>query len=136
MRGRCYMTREQILAMQPGRELDVLVAEKVFKKTIMRERRPNGEVYMNRELENVYIPVPYYSTDLSTAWEVLDKVTNKRHTWELANTLYSDKREEFDLTIFLWSSTVALEADDNASVTADTIPEAICKCALLAVLHG
>lgn len=57
--------------MKPGRELDALIAEKV-----MRWNREHDEcglppgVYGSDNIQ----PFPHYSTDISAAWEVVEKI--------------------------------------------------------------
>lgn len=53
------LTRESIMSMEPGRELDALVAANVF-----------GWHY------GTYHPeLRHYSTDISAAWEVVDRMS-------------------------------------------------------------
>jgi hypothetical protein len=94
------MTRDEILAMKPGRELDALVAEKVFGWTYWRSKHghwiidtPDGRHfeplfgkvrnYDPETSERLPDPnwwdglsdeLPYYSTDIAAAWEVVARL--------------------------------------------------------------
>jgi len=57
------MTRDEILAMKPGRELDALIAEKV----------------MGWSWGIIGDLIPAYSTDISAAWEVVEEMGDCLH---------------------------------------------------------
>jgi hypothetical protein len=88
--------------MKPGRELDLLVAEKV-----MGYKRNHG----------VHGNVPFYSTDLAAAWEVVEKM-KKNYGFELS----------WFMAIKKWKVCIGL-----ASIATDTIPHSICLAALAAL---
>ena len=111
------MTRDEVLAMKPGRELDALVAEKVMGWKV-------AQVFDLKDTDGTNIAngitpysigqrVPHYSTDIAAAWEVVGKFE------------YIDVRRFKDH----WGCTVY-----GQTVTGKTAPEAICKAALLAVM--
>jgi len=104
------MTRDEILAMEPGRELDALVAEKVMGWTHYREEW--GGVVPDS--------ISHYSTDISAAWEVVEKMGPFT---QLTADIYNG------ITVWHCSFSVV------DSVDAVTAPEAICKAALLAALE-
>ncbi|MNI36911.1 hypothetical protein D3C73_909790 [compost metagenome] len=118
------MTREEILAMEPGRELDVLVEKYVFGNQIS---------WMQDEYSD---PVPvagvhgyiidHYSTDISAAWEVVEKLQESH--------LYTDIRTCADF-YEVWI-TIHREGNQTETFASPKLPEAICKAALLAVLEG
>ena len=118
------MTRDEILAMEPGRELDALVMRIVFKA----EKKDIGdECYWVSEVNGEEVCWPRWfspSTDIAAAWEVLEKFFWVQVT---ANPPH------------IWKATV-ITSPANGSVTASakgyTAPEAICKAALLAVEGG
>ncbi|MBB6694396.1 hypothetical protein H7B90_23650 [Cohnella xylanilytica] len=63
------LTRESIISMEPGRELDALVAANVF-----------GWHY------GTYHPeLRHYSTDISAAWEVEEKMDTDELFWRYTN---------------------------------------------------
>ncbi|MFD1776978.1 BC1872 family protein [Paenibacillus rhizophilus] len=101
------LTREEILAMEPGRELDELICNQIF------------------ELEMV--AHVHYSTDISAAWEVVGKldyeVTVKKYE-AMSGYRYWARVNGADPNRF-----------DEKIANCKTAPEAICKAALLAVLN-
>jgi hypothetical protein len=106
------LTREKILAMEPGRELDALVAEKIFG-------------VKNPDLR--WSP----STNISAAWEVVEKMS-KTYFSEMAMT-------ELEDGAWGWMARFILVLNEPYTVngyraTAKTASEAICKAALLAVM--
>jgi len=144
------MTKEEILKMQSGREMDALVAEKVMKfyvewhwckqdpecgdwypveykskEQIEKERKNNWykpEKHPCLRFEDpqthefrAWEVVDFYSTSISAAWEVWEKIKEDKKLW--GNFL----RALFDVT-------------DNA-VLYRLNPEIICRAALLAVME-
>lgn len=102
------MNEQQINELQAGKELDALVAEKVFGyKTHGNFREANG----------IRILIKSYSEDISAAWEVVEKMLHMEFSVPMPetskfNSLLMNKRWIWDIT-----------------------PEAICKAALLAVME-
>ncbi|MBA7499340.1 hypothetical protein ES704_02080 [subsurface metagenome] len=94
------MTKEEILAMKAGRELDVLVSAKVM------------EHRMEHRIEK-------YSTDISAAWLVVEKLSN----------LIFDLRKVYQNTD--WCASFEGNVAEGKKA-----PEAICKAALLAKLEA
>lgn len=118
--------------MNPGRGLDALVAEKVMGLTVQHCAgyvAPNGVdttfiqlgyVKHASEMQTTY--VPYYSTDISAAWEVVEKL--------------APKEDEFRITRYhLQEWSCVFEFFNQSAVSADTAPMAICLAALKAVGH-
>jgi len=107
------LTREQILAMPAGRELDALVRKHVFGWSLIgdgRSKSPDG--YQIRS-------IPDYSTDIAAAWEVAEKF----ETIEVKR-FHTDKGLWFcEIKEKIWHRSYGA-----------TAPEAICKAALLAVM--
>ena len=116
--------------MPAGREMDSLIAEKIFgwKNLAWKEAKryadklgdwysprgwygngPNGESYFTK----------HYSTDMGDAWEVVEKLCQ----------MCSD----FSLTE---GYNAAFLADDWVVSTAETMPLAICRTALKAIMGG
>lgn len=116
------MTRDEILKLEAGRELDALVAEKVmgYPKEIISingsVKSPNGD-WMVREIDE-------YSTDISAAWEVAEKL----------GSFWIDHTVS-DLGIDVEFFTSLDHSKERLVATADTAPLAICRAALLAVME-
>lgn len=121
--------------MQPGRELDALIAEKVMGITKLSHRpldanemcrrcfRPAGQ---GDNLPASCVAQPY-STDIAAAWEVVEKLDlfGKRDMF-----IYKNWRGKYSI-----DETVdaGMGTRDIAIAEADTAPQAICLAALKAV---
>lgn len=146
------MTREEIMAMKPGRKLDALVAEKIMGLRVVAHDWPCGRdpefgdyeaaSFWEEEMEErgpVYVPedgswppkylldvkahyayvepVPFYSTDIAAAWQVVEKMITDKGL--------------FCLTIDDESDGFWCHFGNCAHEAYGTAPEAICKAALL-----
>ena len=127
------MTRDEILNMPAGREMDALVAEKVMGWTNPRIT-PSGRFRITPPMGGKYhggqMP-PKYSTDIAAAWQVVE--------WLM---------ERGDVFVEYWSDGEWFVADKPVGVRQDattamcdgkatgemSAPLAICRAALLAVM--
>ena len=109
------MTKEEILAMKAGRELNIRIAEDVMGyKFIEDEIFGDMEGYGN----SLYNPLRAYSEDISVAEHVIDKLKDYNPKVEFNH--YTEK----------W------EADFGYGIVSTTnAPETICKAALLAMVE-
>lgn len=117
------MTKEEILTMKAGEELDKLVAEALGD---VSEVTGSDKCYRHFQENPAYggwsIPAPV-STDISAAWQVVDRLVDSvRH-------YMFDLRKVYVNT--LWEA--SFQGRVAQGVTA---PEAICKAALLAELDS
>jgi hypothetical protein len=114
------MTREEILAMPAGRELDALVAEKVIglsDENLFLIAQAKGPHTFDKDGFTVgWCP----STDISAAMEAAEKFDS----WEVTKMLVGIRN---------YKSIV--NDNPNSVAYADTAPEAIAKAALLAVME-
>lgn len=116
--------------MNPGRELDALVAEKVMGLLVSRDSAWERayeqeddlvETTQDRRLRRTLQP---YSTDIAAAWEVVEKLELLDRGWQLCQSQrgwgigHSSVGDEWD-----WV------------VRAKTAPHVICLAALKAVGH-
>lgn len=103
--------------MNPGRELDALVAEKVmgWRK---RETPPGGHIWIDKD-NLAYVPgeLPRYSTDIAAAWEVVEKLNNL------------DFSIEYEREIKIWRASF----EQGIPALEREAPLAICFAALNAV---
>lgn len=106
------MTREEILAMKPGRELDALVF-----KFVMGGHIPKPPFRAN---------FMKYSSDITAAWGIVERFKSKGYLFSLKNLVGGNY--EFTLTDWVGKC-------DIYSAQGDTPQEAICKAALYAVTH-
>lgn len=99
--------------MKPGRELDALIAEKVMGLITDLDRQTVWDVY-----EKPGYPLPHYSTDIASAWLVVEKLD-----LHLELLTYKKKSKTEWCAIF--------DIDDEG--WGATAPHAICLAALKAV---
>jgi len=127
------MTREEILKLEAGPELDRLVAEKVIGWEEGKDFDCSGEgtlihyPFRNRVLSKKWSP----STDIAAAWEVVRRVFELKPT--LGFVLFTDisghcRAAFYDILEYIDQVVPVSEIDD-----AETVPLAICRAALLAV---
>lgn len=137
------MTRDEILNMPAGREMDCEIAKHVLSKepTLVKEIEGylfgekitlRGDFTVRREWVDAgdyTIPVdsggtdrlPGYSTDIAAAWQVVENLKHKCFYFEI------DKTQKY----------FCLFCDDlDYAVIADSAPLAICRAALLAVMEN
>lgn len=110
------MTRDEILNVVASRDLDALISVKVFGKL------------PSFALDNF----PHYSTDISAAWEVVEKLRDPSDD-EPDFWVITDEGKKNGWTV----SSYWAHHDgniDNFHIRADTAPLAICRAALLATI--
>ncbi len=112
------MTRDEILAMKPGRELDALVAERVLGYKVV-DVLPQGITYMAGKRKR-WIKNPNYSTGVAAAWEAVEEMNDCLHLREHGE----EGRWEANFCGY-----------PGSRAHGATAPEAICKAALLAVME-
>ncbi len=138
------MTKEEILAMEAGPELDALVAEK-----IMNHPRPD---FIPEDALDLYLagtPIHYdswtcvcrydegdtpkwvpdpYSTDISAAWPVVEEWT-KRNKPISIEVIYDCGA--YETKIETWNDGKKGWNEPILSGSCEAAPEAICKAALI-----
>lgn len=120
------MTRDEIMQMEAGSEMDVLIAKKVMHWY----SDPDVPYYDSVEADGViHISRKWSpSTDIASAWEVVEKLKSDGHELYISTTY-----GQFDCTIVDDNG----EPDENHSLTMlgaaheETAPLAICRAALL-----
>jgi hypothetical protein len=123
------MTRDEILNMPAGREMDALIAASVMGWVNVSEVRPNllTDVIGKPPDFDYKDIVPHYSTDISVAWGIIDKsecyiIDNQVSQEESVDGI---KRVNAQVFIGRWGY-----------AEAETAPLAICRAALLAVVES
>lgn len=114
------MTREEVLAMESGRDLDKLIAEKIFGREF--ESFPMGDCFYDG---NGWVMADRYSTDISAVWEVVEKFP-----------LSMIERVEvfvgnITVNVTLYPST---ESEKSYTASSNSFGLSTCRAALLAVL--
>jgi len=119
------MNKEEILATKPGsdRKLDSLVHEQIMHRTI-----PTDHDITSRFCDCV----PRYSTDISSAWEVVEEMKDKG--WQF--TLYTGIDLESDYCGGSKVNAVFSKPKHYIKAGVDATPEAICKAALITKLDA
>lgn len=106
------MTIEEMLALDPGRELDAHIAVMVMG---FKEVTIVGNHYFTDPIDT---SLKEYSTDIAAAWEIVSKLKDK-----------------FDVSVYTdQNGMYAAEINFYVVDDCETAQEAICKAALLAVL--
>ena len=134
------MTRDEIMTMEPGRELDTLVVELVMGWTRKEfpGQDPNSlwndefifkamqaEGFTHDDGTGEWIRVPPYSTDIAAAWTVVEKLATIEGPVSVCWGIYATNDDK---------ATVTTMFGPGPSIRAETAPLAICKAALLAVM--
>lgn len=112
------MTRDEILNLPAGRELDALISVQLFG---VREFLDEDDAYYLGE-NQMPVRLPDYSTDIAAAWEVVEKLKNVSGA-----TIGVRVHPTAGYSINVY------QLGMNYWPTADTAPLAICRAALLVV---
>ena len=128
------MTRDEILAMEPGREMDALVAEVVFGRPPAYYHCPhfdeNGRMLAFCACPNL----PRHSTDIAAAWQVVEKLYDDG--WIVSvGTLAQEPRGYRCELCNMWEDEFE-KCPTDIEANGSTASEAICKDALLATLEA
>jgi len=124
------MSKNEILAMEPGNKLDALIAEKIIGFKIYQG---HGKKYIDGLSISA---IPEYSKSIAAAWEVVEKMyelgfkycINILDDWRFEKPTQHCCFAESDYTDGLYIK------DSNCfHAYGDTTAEVVCKAALLAV---
>jgi len=121
------MTRDEILAMEPGPELSILTAEHVLDKP--RQKPGHGPCCTCQTCGYHHDDcVCWLSENLEEAWEVVEKMVAVGHDVSITTALETG----------IWVVDVARYDKQglNLARAYGLVPEAICKAALLAVMDA
>lgn len=120
------VTREEILAMAPGPELDELVRGGVFRWVFTD----------NRDFCGILLPPadpptpPPYSTDIAAAWQVVEKMREKGFRY-----FHQEYTDGLYCVFVRYGSTIDDTPFTISQWDANRTPEAICKASLLCVME-
>jgi hypothetical protein len=134
------MTRDEIMLMEAGRELDALVSRKVMNvKPVIVELYSEFDDTRNYVDVGDYVIYPEgvgickrlsaYSTDIAAAWQVVEKLETQEILFQICKLGYS-KNDIFWLAEFRDCS----GGESSGVGNSPTAPLAICRAALLAVM--
>jgi hypothetical protein len=103
--------------LKPGREMDALVAERVFG---WKRLRNQVGWYRDGDKSTWNMREPRFSTDISAAWTIVEKLKGMEPEIEWSDEIHA------------WCVVFYKSKIDSATL-GDTAPLAICKAALKAV---
>jgi len=118
------MTRDEIMAMEAGREMDALVAEKVMGWELRTFKSNGVDFWHIPGTVRCELDAPKFSTDIGAAWEVVEKMIGEM--WNLSL--------EYQSAVY-WCEFGKTCVPGDGEI-ADTAPLAICRAALLAVMEA
>jgi hypothetical protein len=119
--------------LEAGRALDALIEERIFGNPVDDEFE-EPIVKARRDQYDEWGVLPFYSTDLTTAWEIVTRLEAHSLEWHLS--LY---RMHDDDDRLLWFADFSKQRSDyapvgsNAIAAAETPALAICRAALRVV---
>lgn len=112
--------------MKPGRKLDALVAEKVMGFQV------DSFGYCVSQKGKIEEELPYYSTDIAAAWEIIPKLRDRRIHVKLECGGLCDV---WTVELFHWGVFKDTFTNDNPRTksSSQSAPHAVCLAALKAV---
>jgi hypothetical protein len=122
------MTRDEILAMKPGQELTMLIAEEV-----MGWYATEGGFWSHPDIEHRVSWIAFqYSTDMGHAWKVFEAIRLLENVFTV-----NIQQGGYHKGTRVWVDWKQGSEGPRPSLCVDveTAPEAICKAALLAILQ-
>lgn len=114
--------------MNPGRELDKLIAEKVMNKPSVYEMTSD-----EGKTTKIFEPVPYYSTDMAAAWEAVEKLSDLGWGYCLEKAPGEKMATMWLLNKSLGPGVHNLSEVEALSDKAESVPHLICLAALKAI---
>lgn len=129
------MTKAELMALSAGRELDRIVAERVFDWIALHDdgvslsgvppTQPKGFELAGTGIKGHW-HVPRYSTDIAAAWQVVEQMHLLGNALALERWLDMPSKNK-------WLALFTLEnGHDTGSHVAESAPLAICRAALVA----
>jgi hypothetical protein len=121
------MTRDEILNMPAGREMDIKIHVEIMGWMELDNslRLSKSRIFNKPEVGTMYdYNVPNYSTDIAAAWQVVDEMWEKGFFHELAKARGGE------------IARIGNKEKDTGDVFAETAPLAICRAALLAMMEA
>lgn len=121
------MTRDEILAMKPGRELDAIIINQIMNWPVIKnEFYIGGAIVEISDKEGAAIEFCSPSKDMNLAYKVVEKMKQTH-----CITIGTDTGGRYYCCFTPFGGNMVWTSHSTAS-----LPEAICKAALLAVLGG
>jgi len=124
--------------MPAGREMDALIASRIFGLTIMKDSldgevrawRPTERSNPPNFFEGVQVPFLHYSTDIAAAWKVVEALRQgwQGHAAACIDIRISDWVKFPDCKVTIFGPDIA-----KVKAEADSAPLAICRAVLKAM---
>jgi len=129
------MTHEEIDQLEAGFELNATIAVKVFgwKKVEVTGHNFSGFGYFRESRIYDIYELPNYSTDISAAWEVVEKMKEHKGEWFALEYYPAEDSWEAGWKYDDYDTGPSWSIFRNHA-TAKTLPLAICRAALKAVI--
>jgi hypothetical protein len=128
------MTRTEILAMVPGREMEAVVARTIGWKNVHEARTVSEEGLFTQFIgsapsdgEGVVRDLPNYSIDHGAAVEAADTFCRSKGLDYY--TEYDARSQKYD--VYMWNSEIQAGANSGASIGLPGLAFAICRAILL-----
>lgn len=113
--------------MKPSRELDALIAKKVFG---LVQSETQSHLWRDpSRFENPAMPLPNYSTSISDAWTVVEKLISKKN---YVDVYMFGPYVEVEIKLHEGNGNT-IKAEDPKGLALTSAPHAICLAALKAV---
>jgi hypothetical protein len=134
------MNREDITKMEAGREMDVLISERVLGEHIFSPHFLNQgicEICHKRGPAYGHFSPNYYSTDIAAAWEVVEKMCNGDKNKFMIYRYGFNNRGLPGKNPICWRVNFG-HGNDNLLeyASAETASLAICRASLLTVVEA
>jgi len=124
------MTKDEILNMPAGREINVLIAEKVMGW----EKDRKYDRWIQDDGSTVFTGELVFSEDIAAAWMAVEKLMS-RFRFELSD--YTDAERGKHWRGYFWKPSATPNSSFVGYIAADySAPLAICRAALSAVIGG
>jgi len=122
------MNKDEILSMEAGREMDVLIEHHVFQKDVEWHPFTEGQMLpmIATDEAGVWVGVSLYSTNIEAAWSAVEEMRSKGVAFTI--TTMGSRNETMAFTI--------INGKHGPSCWASTPPLAICRAALMATMEA
>ncbi len=124
------LTREEILKMPAGIEIDMLIATEVFKRTA----HPKNPKKFLGQLGRYVSPLPY-SHSIRAAWTILEFISSKYECSTAIGREYPFHRGTY-CARFVGGKLVYDTPELKMYALAETAPLAVCRLSLLATMES
>lgn len=130
--GGMKLTRDEILNMPAGREMDALIAERVMGHEVNRQAQLFAHGLYYADMSEGIVRLQDYSTNMGAAWDVVEKLENGDEILQIG---LRRSRAVNQWNCWLIGKMDQYPCAPASDVYEDTAPLAICRAALLATMQ-